>query len=208
MPQAAFSARFAASFATTFAGIVDLLCQAVAARGRRGGFAGPVIILVWSRLRRAARRIEFLIRALETGIPLPPPRPDPRRNRVRKPAGVAAPRHFAWLLQPIPEAATAAGRLRGLIADPEFAPLMASDARFGRILRPLCHALGVPTPQPLRPPPRPPKPAPPPETQAAPQAAPRQHNHAFAPPGTSPPAPTRWLPPRRAAACRIRPRAP
>lgn len=178
---------FAPNFAATFAGIVDLLCRAVAAHGPRTAFAAPVIVLLWSRLRRAARRIDALASALAAGTPLPPPRKDPRRNRPRRTHGTATPRRFAWLL-PLPEAATAASRLRTLIADPAFAPLMESDARFGRILRPLCHSLGIAQPEPLRriTGNRPRKPPPPP----------RHRNYIFAPPGARPPRLTRWNPGR------------
>ena len=46
--------------AAQFAAIIDLLCRMVAARIGSGGLAGPLIVLICSRLRRMAARFAAL----------------------------------------------------------------------------------------------------------------------------------------------------
>ena len=46
MPPTALAARFGL--------ILDILCRAVAARGPKGVLAVPLLILLWTRLRRTA----------------------------------------------------------------------------------------------------------------------------------------------------------
>ncbi|OYV55059.1 MAG: hypothetical protein B7Z76_12080, partial [Acidiphilium sp. 20-67-58] len=60
------------------------------------------------------------------------------------------PRRPAWLLAPVPEAAAAAGLLRALLADPALQRRIGEEPRLGRILRPLCHSLGLKLPAMLR----------------------------------------------------------
>ena len=175
-----------AAFALRFAAIAHALCRAVAARGARGALAAPVVILLWLRLNRAAKRIDSLAARLDAaGGTLPPPKPERRRNRPAR-RSQTLPRRFAWLLRPIPEAAAASSQLRHLMADPACAALLEAEPRFGRILRPLCRHLGIrppasiapqkPQPEPNRPEPAPsPTPESLPEipTHAAPPRAPR-----------------------------------
>jgi hypothetical protein len=120
-----------------FALIIEGLCHAVARRGGiLGGLAGPLIILVWSRLRRLATRF-----AHATTTPYRPARPRP--GRLRRSPKLPLPSRKAWLLRLAPETASGASQLRHFLADPEIATLLATDPRFGRILRPLCQMLGV-----------------------------------------------------------------
>ena len=72
--------------ADRFARILDGLCAAVAARGGgRDRLAGPLVILIWSRLRRLAAQIIALAARIEAGrhrrYPARrPPRPTARRR--------------------------------------------------------------------------------------------------------------------------------
>ena len=197
--------------ATRFAGVIDLLGRATAARSdpRLGGgrLAGPLIILIYTRLHRFCTRFLALAARFAAGT-LPAPRP-----RVRPPRPAAAvsgppspqllPRGHAWLLRLVPgsDVATGAAQLRDLLDEPEMQALMAAaPQQAGRILRPLCRMLAVPLPDTLRQPRRPrrqtapsPKPArtAPPRSAAPPHHAPR---HPRRPAPASPPWHTAWNP--------------
>ena len=138
-----------------FAGIIDLLCRTVAARIAGGRLPGPLIMLIWSRLRRMATRFAALAARHEAGR-LPAPR---RRPRTPRPPSAhprppqALPRDVAWLLRLVPESASAASQLQHLLADAEMASLIAAAPQTGRILRPLCRMLGLRPPAALRLPP-------------------------------------------------------
>ena len=140
--------------AARFAALIETLCGAVAARGAKGAFGaanGALVVLLWSRLRRAAFRFGILA----AGAPPPRRRASrPRHRAARKPV-LALPRRAAWLLAPVPEASAVAGRLRDLLQTPEAQALIASEPRAGRLLRPLCRALGLRLPACLRLPSRP-----------------------------------------------------
>ena len=75
--------------ADRFASIIDGLCRAVAARGGgRDRLAGPLVILIWSRLRRIAVRFAALAARIAAGrqrriLSRRPPRPAPRRPAQR-----------------------------------------------------------------------------------------------------------------------------
>jgi hypothetical protein len=123
--------------ADRFTLIIEGLCHAVAWRGGiLGRVAAPLIILIWSRLRRIATRFAHIA----TTAPSPA---RPRPGRLRRSPPLPLPRRKAWLLRLAPEVASGASQLRHFLADPEVATLLAADPRFGRILRPLCFALGI-----------------------------------------------------------------
>ena len=162
-----------------FAGIIDGLCRAVAASLGRNGVTGPLIILIWSRLRRTATRFARLAARVRAGRPRVarrrPASPRPARPRPpRLPAG------FAWLPRLVPQTTAGASQLQYLLLDPEMAALIEAAPQAARILRPLCRMLGVrPTPNLLRP-----RPAPP----AAP-SRPAASGRALPPPSPSAPPP-------------------
>ncbi|WP_155856361.1 hypothetical protein [Acidiphilium cryptum] len=112
-----------ASPASRFAAIIAALCDRVAAEGHRRGIAGPLVVLIWTRLRRLADRL-----AAALDGPQRPPRPrHPATARQPAPARPRPlPRRLGWLGTLIPGAAAAAGQLRDLLADPEIAALAAS----------------------------------------------------------------------------------
>ena len=129
MPQAAPKTP-----AARFARLIAALCEAVAARvsgPARPGLAGPLVILIWTRLRRMARRVERIAARLGTpsrlrhdGNPvvagaLPPPRPRPATpRRTAAPPCQRLPRGRAWLVRLAPAAACGAGQLQALLDDP------------------------------------------------------------------------------------------
>jgi hypothetical protein len=134
----------AARFATRFSSIIDSLCRAIAARTaeqRTRPDASKFLILLWTRLRRAAARFC----ALAAGAPKSRRRSMEREQKSR-PRAPDLPHRRGWVLDPVPEASCSAGQLRDLLADPEAQTLIGSDPRFGRILRPLCRTLGLTPP--------------------------------------------------------------
>ncbi len=134
-----------------FAGILDGLCRAVAARG--GGpdrLAGPLVILIWTRLRRLAVRFAALAARIAAGrqrriLSRRPPRPAQRRPSQRR-----LPYGPGWLLHVVPQARAYGSQLQHLMADPEFAALVDAAPQMRRLLRPLCRMLGVAPPPPRR----------------------------------------------------------
>jgi hypothetical protein len=148
--------------AARFARLIAALCEVVAASRKR--LAGPLIILIWTRLRRMALRVDRVAARVASG-PLPPPRPRsaaPRRQPVAPPAQ-RLPRGFAWLVRLAPQTAFGAGQLQALLDDPAMQGLIAAAPQIGRTLRPLCRMLGVHPPPSLR--------RPSPAGQAAPRPA-------------------------------------
>ena len=184
--------------AARFRAIIDGFCKAVAVRGAARNLAPDtraLLLLLWTRLRRAAARFAILAAGA------PPPRPRAPKPRPARPRAPDLPRRRGWVLAPIPEAAGIAGRLRALLEDPATIALIGTDPRFGRLLRPLCRTLGLRPPPCLR-------------RNRAPRAAPafgprwpRQTTRptaSNAPPRSGSPAPRRPVPdpaapPRRAA---------
>jgi hypothetical protein len=155
VPQAAPAP--APVLADRFALINEALCHAVARRigvASLGGLAGPLILLIASRLRRYAARFTRLASFPQTR------REAPRPSRPRRPQPLLqTPRGNAWLLRLVPETAPVAAQLRHLLTDPEMTALLAAAPKLRRTLRPLCRMLGIrqmpgirPAPSPLVPP--------------------------------------------------------
>ena len=171
------------------AGILAMLCRAVADRGGRKLLAGPLVILIWTRLHRLSGRITRLAARIEAGATPRKPSPRPPRPRRPRPSPPRLPGGKAWLARLMQQdGAAAASQLRYLLAEPDMAALAAADPRMGRLLRPLCHMLGV---------------APPPAiAQPRPVPSPRVPDAAAAPapvPPQQPALPQAPTPPRREA---------
>ena len=128
--------------------IIAGLCRAVASQAVAHRALAPLLVLVWSRLRRMAARFACLAGRADAGaLPsrgVPRPRasgPRPSGSRERLPPGL--PGGFAWLVRLVPEAACYGGQLQHLLSDPAVAALLAATPHAGRVLRPLCRMLGV-----------------------------------------------------------------
>jgi hypothetical protein len=115
----------------------------------------PIALDIWQLLARRALRLAARFRSLHArwaAGTLPAPRP--RQPQVSAKAGAGAsttprqpalrlPRERGWINKRIPEAAPCGGNLQALLYLPECDRFVAEVPRAGRLLRPLCHALGV-----------------------------------------------------------------
>ncbi len=143
--------------AETFAGILTGLRNAIAAAAAKNPLARLLLVLLWSRLGRLARRFIALAARVEAGTAAPRPRrasPHPAEKRARPPYQ-RLPRRFAWLPPQVPGAAAFGSQLQYWLATEEMAAILAAAPQAGRMLRPLCRMLGVRPPPALAPPPRP-----------------------------------------------------
>ena len=126
---------------------------------------GPFCNLLMLRIMKLRAR---LVHAFNRG-PLPPrqprdPQTPPRAARAAKPPkpagpigpdlteGYQLPTFFAWLLRmsPTSEVTRARNCLLALLAEPDLQAMIAANRSLGRILRPLCHILGIKCPEILR----------------------------------------------------------
>ena len=134
-----------------FALLIEALCASVAASHARG-LAGPVIVLIWGRLRRMAARfaaaaIPAIPGRASRPVPSSPAQSRPALSRPRaRDARPRLPGGFGWLIRLSPAAACHGGQLQRLLADPEMAALLAAAPRMARVLRPLCRMLAVEPP--------------------------------------------------------------
>ncbi len=184
--------------------IIENLCQVIGRRSDwRLGLAclpGQLLFQIWKRLRGIAFRFRARIaRNTANPVPIPARLRKPRLARLgparpRKPDPL--PRHYAWLLRLIQETAHGRSQFCDFLADPEMATLLAQDPQLRRILRPLCHILGIRRDQvPSLYPPIPPKQAAPSQpTDPLPDAQPPDAQLA-SPPPAAPPAVQTALPP-------------
>jgi hypothetical protein len=128
--------------------------------------------LLWQRLGRLSERFTALhTKWRQNRLPTPRirpkrPRPAPTTPRLRLPG------QFGWVNRRIPECAPPAGMLDALVRDPATKTFVEAAPQAARLLRPLCHAVGIRQPDWLALPRRKRKPRPrPPRPQARPSFA-------------------------------------
>ena len=135
-----------------FATITGDLRQAVVARGP---VIGAIVWLIWTRLSRTAYRFAKLAARIQSGT-LPtrsrasragrasPTRASerPAERPVERPVE-RLPRGRGWLFRLVPVAPCFGSQLNYLLSDPEMQALLAATPQMGRLLRPLCHSLGI-----------------------------------------------------------------
>ena len=98
-----------------------------------------LIIPLWTRLTRAARRFDRLMARLAAGTPSKPRQPGRSGSRP-----VPLPTGNGWLRLALRhEGAACATQLDHLLAAPETAALLAQFPQAARILRPICRMLGL-----------------------------------------------------------------
>jgi hypothetical protein len=159
--------------AVRFTRIMHQLLRAITSDGYEVRLFGRLLVMVWNRVHRIGWR--FTARAA-AGAPPPqsskpntPTRANPTANPGITPRQAAKiliahsftrpilfPRAHGWLpkLIPRPGIAAATDRLHRLIGEPEFSRLLNHNPGLARILRPLCHLLGLALPTPHHTPPR------------------------------------------------------
>ena len=162
------------------------ICAYLAEIGARHRPLAPLLVLVWTRLRRTVARLDRLAARWQQG------RLRPARIRIRgqrrppqiHPAEAALPRRtpagHAWLIRLHQPIAQWAPRIQLMLDDPEIIALCAAAPQAGRLLRPLCRMFAITPPAYIaRPPrptpprkPRPQKPQPPPFAEHSPNVWP------------------------------------
>jgi hypothetical protein len=139
------------TLATCFSLILAGLRAAIAPVAARNRARTPLLVLLWGRLARSAKRFERLFARWRAGN-----LPKPRLSRAGQPTTWRPHPHLranpAWLVAMVRETAPMASQLQHLLAHPDIADFLAAAPQAGRILRPLCHMLGLPRPPQTRPP--------------------------------------------------------
>jgi hypothetical protein len=115
--------------------------QALMVQIRAGTLREPRVRRPEEAVRRKARRAE------RAAMDPPPPRKPPHRELPEAYGPMAPlPRDFGYVLRLVPwHAAPLANQMRSLLARPEMAEIIAATPRLQRLLRPLCHMLGITT---------------------------------------------------------------
>jgi hypothetical protein len=157
VPVQAFAPDFARRLGIILAGLAALIARRFLASPR----LAVLIIPLWTRLNRAARRFARLMACLAAGRlpPLRAPHPGGPRGARVLPGG------RLWLVRALgSEAAAYVSQLENLLAEPAAAGLLAEIPAARRIVLPLGRLLGLGAPAPARRPraPRPARPRPPP----------------------------------------------
>jgi len=153
----------------SFAAVLTGLCAMVAHHAARLRPMAPLLVLVHQRLVRIALRLDRLAQRWQANT-LPRPRVsagprharEPRADRPRCPI----PTGRVWLIRLVQPTAQFTGQVQAFLANPDTQALVQAAPQAGRLLRPLCRALGIVPPPWLRLPARPraprkPRPAPP-----------------------------------------------
>ena len=135
-----------------FSAILTDLCAAIAVVAARDRRLTPLLVAVWGRISRMSVRLERLVALWRAGkLPLAPVARAPRNRQAETPAGRPAgprqsyPASRAWLVVRVWEATAFRSQLEHLLSQEDCAAFLAAVPQAGRILRPLCHMLGVET---------------------------------------------------------------
>ena len=140
---------FAPDFARRLGVILATLGALIARRFLREPRLSALIVPLWTRLRRAARRCERLMVLLAAGRLPKPHRSGASPSTSPGPAGphrsvAALPTGRGWLVAALgPEAAVCATQLEALLAEPATVELLALAPSARRILRPIARMLAV-----------------------------------------------------------------
>ncbi len=139
-PHATPVQAFAPDFARRLGIILTTLAALIARRFLRAPHLVPLIIPLWRRLTRAARRFERLMARLAAGNP-----PKPHHSGHSGPHSTRAlPAGRLWLIRTLgSEAAACATQLQALLAEPADAGLLAEIPAARRIVLPLARLLGL-----------------------------------------------------------------
>ena len=179
--------------ASRFAWAFKWLLEMIGYDAWRRQIGGPLLGAMTQRLWRLWTRLRTAFARWQAGT-LRPPRPRPLRAGAPAAAAPAdplaglpagdwrllkrlLPRDFGWLKRVMPNLLPYAHAFIDLVADAETQALVAAAPQVGRILRPLCHMLGLPLPEWLRLPKRV-RVRPPPREKRPPRLTPREQAEA------------------------------
>jgi hypothetical protein len=140
--------------ATHIAATVEMLCALIARHGHLRRLAGPLVVLIWQKVRHAGAQAGAVLARMQAGTLRRYPHRRPSRPRAaprRSAAPGVLPRTPAWLVGLIPEAASGAAQLQNLLSRPDLPALLEAAPQLRRALRPLCRMLGVALPPQPRP---------------------------------------------------------
>lgn len=156
-----------------FTRIMHQLLRAITSDGYEVRLFGRLLVMVWNRVHRIGWRFTACNAASThprpSAQPSPPTRANPAADTRITPRQatkiliahtftrpILFPRSQGWLpkIIPRPGIAAATDRLHRLIGEPEFSRLLNHNPGLARILRPLCHMLGLTLPAPHHSPPR------------------------------------------------------
>jgi len=132
---------FAPDFSRRLRLILTTLAALIARRFLREPRLAALIVPLWSRLNRAARRFERLMAGLAAGR-----LPKPHRSGPGGPhrSAAALPTGRGWLVRALgPEATACATQLEALLAEPAAAELLLVAPTARRILRPIARMLAI-----------------------------------------------------------------
>ena len=144
-------------FVEDFALILSGLWSAIAPWGPKAGADQPIVAQAMKRVNRLRLRFLALVAAFRAGR-LRPPRPARHGGgaKGKRPKSVRLPSKFGWMLRYGSEVACRRSQLEHwLTTNPGAAAFIAEVPQSRRILRPLCHMLGIELPEALRLLPRP-----------------------------------------------------
>ncbi len=150
------------TFTERFLAVVAALCESVYYDGIPKIEPYAKLHLICLHIQSFARRfLAILAKPTRTRKPAAPTESKPRASKPKPipgpPPEYGLPNRFAWLSAlsrgPGTDLAVARNEFIDLLHDPECAALLEANPGLGRILRPLCHALGLRRPAWLEPPP-------------------------------------------------------
>jgi len=152
--------------AERFASLITAMRKAAADSHVARGVSGPLILAIWNYLGGIMNGFAAIVAKVRAGtLPAPrvrkpraprPPAEPPVPKKPRKPS--LLPRGKIWLVRLFGwHIGGHACQLETLLKDPDMAALIAAAPQLGRLIRPLCRALGR-DPGAASLPPRPPKP--------------------------------------------------
>jgi len=169
------------SLANIFTVIMSTLQALIDVPAGHDRVRGPLFRHVWSRAAAAVIRFETLYAAWQAGTLRPPRIRAPRPTQATPPDAEAPaparlrhrlPRRRGWLAATHFNMRNVASQLAHMLDRPDLADFIQAAPQLRRVLRPICHMLGIDPPSPWRLPPRPPRPPSPPSPPRARPARP------------------------------------
>jgi hypothetical protein len=132
--------------------LVDEICRVLIKHARSCFIGDALLLLLWNRITRLARRFASVAGRVRSGKLAEPAPAQSREAAVTEEAAPERPRvapaerlsrRFGWLVHMLPEAGRFGADLCSMLQRVEMEELIFASPQVGRILRPLCRMLGV-----------------------------------------------------------------